>query len=78
MRAVNRRLRLNPRLPKMHYTYTVEEVAALFGVHENTVRPWFREGLTAIDDARPTLVSGGELRRFIEGRRAGSKKPCSP
>lgn len=68
--------RLNPRLPKMHRTYTVEEIAALFGVHPNTVRAWLKSGLCPIDDARPTLVTGAELRRFIEARRATGKKPC--
>ena len=72
------RKRLNPRLPKMHRSYTVEEIAALFALHTNTVRSWLKKGLTAIDDARPLLVNGAELRRFIEDQRAASKKPCPP
>lgn len=28
----------NPRLAKIHRSYTVEEVAGVFGVHRNTVR----------------------------------------
>jgi hypothetical protein len=60
----------------MHYSYSVEEIAALYGVHVNTVRAWLRSGLSAIDDARPMLVSGAELRRFIEGQRVVAKKPC--
>ena len=70
------RKRLNPRLPKMHYSYSVEEIAALLKMHVNTVRAWLKGGLSAIDDARPTLVSGAELRRFIEGQRVASRKPC--
>jgi len=72
------RKRLNPRLAKMHYSYTVEEIAALYDVHPNTARSWLKSGLTAIDDARPILVAGTELRRFIEDQRAGAKKPCPP
>ena len=70
--------RLNPRLAKMHYSYSVEEIAALYSVHPNSVRQWLKTGLAAIDDARPLLVKGAELRRFIEERRASSKKPCPP
>ena len=35
-----RQRRLNRRLVKGHREYTVEEVAALFSVHRNTVRLW--------------------------------------
>lgn len=72
------RKRLNPRLPKMHYSYTVEEIAVLYHVHHNTVRAWLKSGLPAIDEARPILVAGAELRRFIEGQRAAAKRPCPP
>ena len=32
----------NPRLIKIHRSYTVEEIAAVLGVHRNTVRQWIR------------------------------------
>lgn len=68
--------RLNPRLAKIHYSYAVDEIASLYSVHQNSVRHWLKAGLSPIDDARPVLVKGAELRRFIESRRASSKKPC--
>jgi hypothetical protein len=68
----------NPRLAKIHRSYSVEEIARLFKVHKNTVRAWFPQGLQAIDGQRPTVVRGEELRRFLVDRRARSKQPCGP
>jgi hypothetical protein len=68
----------NPRLAKINRNYSVEEVSRLFGVHKNTARAWLRQGLKPIDDQRPTLVRGEELRRFLADRRARTKKVCGP
>lgn len=70
--------RPNPRLPKMHHCYTVEEVANLFGTHKNTVRKWIKSGLHVIDTRRPVLILGSELRKFLELKRAKNKRPCQP
>jgi hypothetical protein len=70
--------RPNPRLVKVHRSYSVEEIARLFGIHKNTVRNWLKEGLTAIDDRRPTLVLGRELSRFLYERRQNAKQTCGP
>ena len=70
---------LNPRLAKIHRTYSVEEVGRLYGVHRNTVRAWLNKGsLPAIDGNRPVLIQGRALRAFLEGRRAADKRPCPP
>jgi hypothetical protein len=68
----------NPRLAKIHRSYSVEEMARLFSVHKNTVRSWFRLGLEAIDGQRPTVVRGDEIRRFLTERRARAKQSCGP
>ena len=68
-------LRINPRLPKIHRTYTVEDAARLLGVHKNTVRTWLRSGLRPTDGRRPTLIRGVELRRFLTAQRAARKRP---
>lgn len=70
--------RLNPRLAKIHRSYTVEEIASLYGVHKNTVRTWIKNGLSTCDSQRPTLILGHNLRDFIEERRTKNKRPCPP
>lgn len=68
----------NYRLVKLHRSYSVEEVARLFGIHKNTVRSWLKQGLQAIDDRRPIYILGGELSRFLRERRRRTKQSCGP
>lgn len=68
--------RHNPRLAKIHRTYTVEEVAHLYRVHKNTVRKWIKRGLPLLDKTRPMLILGKDLKKFIEDQRKKHKKPC--
>lgn len=73
-----KRRRIDPRRAKIHRNYSVEEAARLFGIHRNTVRAWLRDELKTTDSARPILILGSELRRFLSGRRAKSKRPTPP
>lgn len=68
--------RLNPRLAKIHRTYTIEEAARLYGVHRQTVRNWIKAGLAALTSKKPHLILGNELRTFLAGRR--KRTPCGP
>jgi len=68
----------NPRLAKIHRSYSVDEMARLFTVHKNTIRTWLRQGLRAIDGQRPTVARGDEIRRFLTDRRARAKQACGP
>jgi hypothetical protein len=68
----------NPRRIKIHRSYSVEDLARHLDVHKNTVRNWLNNGLKPIDDQRPILVRGPELRRFLVARRAQGKHPCGP
>ena len=66
----------NPRLAKIHRSYSVEEIARLFKVHKNTVRAWLRQGLEAIDGQRPTVARGGRsVASFPSAGRGPSARP---
>lgn len=70
--------RPNPRLAKIHRSYTVEEIAKLYCVHRNTVRAWIARGLATIDTRRPVLVLGSHLADFLRAQREVNKRPCGP
>ena len=66
----------NHRRVKVHRSYTVEEIAGLFGIHKNTVRAWVKAGLPTCDNKRPVLILGRDLIAFLQARRAKNKQPC--
>lgn len=68
----------NHRLVKIHRSYTVEEIAKLFGIHKNTVRRWVKGGLSTIDEKRPMLILGHILIEFLKVRRTKRKQKCRP
>ena len=73
-----KRRRYNTRLIKATWPYTVQEIAALFGVGKNAPLRWLKEGLRANGDGRPYLIRGDELIRFLNERQQSKKKKCSP
>src|SRR5271170_4234582 len=73
-----RKRRPNHRLVKIHRSYTVEEVAVLFGTHKNTVRAWVKAGLPTCDSKRPMLILGRELAAYLQARRMKNRRPCQP
>jgi len=68
----------NHRLVKILRSYSVEEVANLFGIHKNTVRIWVKAGLPISDDKRPMLILGSDLADFLKARRTKNKQSCKP
>jgi excisionase family DNA binding protein len=70
--------RINPRLAKLHRSYSAEEAARTLGVHKGTVRNWIKAGLPTVDKTRPVLILGSQLRDWLEQRRKAGKRPCPP
>lgn len=74
-----RKQKYSLRLIKENYTYTLQEIADLFGVDLMTVRRWVRDdGLRRIPGVRPYLVHSSELRRFRAARNNARKRKCEP
>jgi excisionase family DNA binding protein len=59
-------------------SYSIDEIARLLGVHRNTVRHWIRNGLPVLDDRRPSLILGSELRAFLTRQRNARRQSCRP
>ena len=68
----------NPRLAKIHLSYTVEEAARLYKKQRGTVRNWIKGGLPVLKSKRPHLILGHDLRAFLEGKRKANRQPCHP
>lgn len=54
---------------KSFKTYTIEEAAEVSGVSTRTIRHWASDGLRVMDDTRPTLIRGDDLRQHIKSQR---------
>lgn len=68
--------RYNPNKCKINRNYTISEIAQLYGVHKKTVEGWLRRGLKRIDNQRPYLILGRDLRQFLKDLRTINKRPC--
>lgn len=68
--------RINPNLAKIHHSYTARELADRLGVHKNTIRHWQRHGLRPIDERRPYVFDGADIRQFLRSRLERQKQPC--
>lgn len=72
------RSRPDVRLIKQNRSYSIPELASLFGVRVETVRRWVRQGLPAIDDQRPKLIHGAQLREWLIAKRSKRRMKCGP
>lgn len=72
------RLSLNPKKAKIHRSYSVAEVALLYGVSRGAVRAWCKAGLHAAKIGGEFLIYGDDLRAFLEQRRASQRATCPP
>ena len=68
--------RLNPNHVKMHRSYTVIEASEVLDVHPKSVRNWIKAGLTVIDESRPLLIHGSDLKVFLKLRRKAHLHQC--
>ncbi|MFK5915588.1 MAG: helix-turn-helix domain-containing protein [Woeseiaceae bacterium] len=66
----------NPNLAKINRNYTFEELAAVFGVHKNTVSTWVKKGLFCLKDKRPFLIMGADARAYLQNQRKRKKQSC--
>lgn len=68
----------NPNLVKINRNYTFEELAAVFGIHKNTVSAWVKNGLPCLKEMRPFLILGDEARTYLKDQRVRNKQKCDP
>lgn len=66
----------NPNRIKIHRCYTVMDVSETLGVHPKTVRNWIRVGLPVIDDKRPLLIDGADLKIYLKQKRKTYMHQC--
>lgn len=57
--------------------YTIDEAAEIAGVSPRTIRAWSADGLCVMDDERPALIRGDDLRDYIKSKRADRKVKTS-
>jgi len=70
--------RINPRLAKLHRSYSVVELATVLDVHRHTVRAWIKGGLPMVDRTRPVLIHGSDFQDWWGKRLKVSKRPLQP
>lgn len=68
--------RYNPNKCKINRNYSVNETTVLYEVHKSTVNTWFKKGLKRIDNQRPYIILGSDLKQFIKDLRTINKRPC--
>ncbi len=67
--------RSNGRRIKSHRSYDIAEAARALGVAKGTVRRWLKDGLPCLNEQRPVLILGQDLKAFLDGRRK-PKQTC--
>jgi hypothetical protein len=68
----------NVRHIRRDYSYTIQEIAALFDLHKNTLSQWLKAGLKPIDRSRPVLIHGSDLVNFLLARQSARRARCQP
>lgn len=68
--------RFNTNRIRKQYSYSIQEICDLLGVHKNTVREWLRHGLPKTDKQKPYLIFGNDLRLFLNERQTSRLRKC--
>jgi len=68
--------RNNPNRIKIHRSYTVIEVSERLSVHPKTVRNWIRLGLPIVNEKRPLLICGVDLKIYLKKKRTTYMHQC--
>ena len=63
---------------RLSKVYTMPEIAGALDRSIETVRRWVKEGLPVLDDRRPVLIDGRQLKKWLKDRWLSKKKPCTP
>ncbi len=58
----------------IHRSYTADEASRALGVCKATIRRWMQMGLPFLNDQKPTLILGSELKAFLKRRKAPKQK----
>ena len=74
----SRKRRPSHRRVKSLRNYTIADVSQLLEIHRRTVREWIKRGLPIVDNRRPILIHGSDLRAFLLSRRQRRKRCCGP
>ncbi len=61
--------RNSPSRIKSNRNYTVIDISETLGVHPKTVRNWIRVGLPVVDNKRPILINGADLKVHFKQKR---------
>lgn len=68
----------NLRLIKTREAYTTAKICETLSVHERTVQEWYKKGLKTVNEQKPFLVMGYELKQFLEEMLKSRKIKLSP
>ena len=76
MRKPNKK-KINAARIRQSQTYSRHEISKKLGIHKNTITHWVKVGLAPLDNRKPELFHGSELKRFIKARRQKRKNICA-
>ncbi|MGF1869697.1 helix-turn-helix domain-containing protein [Photobacterium indicum] len=68
--------RNNPNRIKTHRNYTVIDASETLGVHPKTIRNWLKVGLPIVDEKRPLLINGSDLKVYLKQKRKAIMFHC--